>query len=157
MDVVSPRAREVEQAIASARFSAALPIALELRQAHPDEPLVELWLAAIYRGLDRHHDEAASWERFIALGSAPAEACPGLADAYARADATRAVAAYQRCVDLDPRDPERLIDLAMALERAGRGQEAVEAWHRAGRLDPKHPAVARRLEHLTRAATGRLP
>ena len=74
MDVVGPRAREVERAIASGRFSAALPMALELRGTYPDEPLVELWLAAIYRGLDRPGDEAASWERFISLGSAPAEA-----------------------------------------------------------------------------------
>ena len=157
MDVVGARAREVEQAIASARFSAALPVALELRETYPDEPLVELWLAAVYRGLDRPRDEAASWERFIVLGSAPAEACPGLADAYARADGSRAVASYQRCVDMDPRDAERLIDLAMALERAGQGKEALEAWHRAGQLDPKHPAVARRLEQLSRATSGRLP
>ena len=56
LDPVAPRAREVEQAIAAKRFTAALSMALELRATFPNEPLVQLWLTEVYRGLDRPRD-----------------------------------------------------------------------------------------------------
>jgi tetratricopeptide (TPR) repeat protein len=145
----SGRAREVERAIAERRFEHALPIALELRDSYPREPLAELWLAAIYRGAGRPADEVQAWERFIAFGSAPAEACPGLAEALAR-KGDPMVPAYERCVRMDPSDPERLLDLAAALERAGQSAAARETYQRASDLDPDHPVVVRALERLGR-------
>ena len=153
MDALSPRAREVELAIVENRFADALPIALELEAGYPGEPLTALWLAAIYRGLDRPNDEVRAWERFIALGSQPAEACPELAEARARVDGA-ALPAFERCAELDSRDPERLIDLGRAYEHAGRPDRALNAYRRAADLDPRHPLVSQSVERLSRPAAG---
>jgi tetratricopeptide (TPR) repeat protein len=156
LDPVSPRARQVERAIAAKHFADALPIALELAASYPGEALPAYWLALAYEGLGRFQDEAAAWERFIAVGGAPEEACPGLALAYARAsDGGAGLAAYERCVTLDARDPERLVDLAAALERAGRPSDALEAYRRAAALDSRHPIVARHVERLARELEGK--
>lgn len=155
LDPVSPAARQVEQAIAAERFNDALPIALELEASYPGEPLSAYWLALIYEGLGRSADEAAAWERFITLGGAPEEACPGLAEAHARAGgADAALGAYQRCARLDARDPERLVDLGEALERARKPADALDAYRRAASLDSKHPVIARRIERLSRELAG---
>lgn len=155
LDVVSPRARLIEHAIAAERFADALPIALEFEASYPREPLVAYWLALTYQGLGRAADEAAAWERFIALGAAPEEACPGLADAYARnGNGDGGLQAYERCTRLDPRDPERLLDLGDALERARRPSDALAAYRRAALLDPKHPVIARRIDRVSRQLAG---
>lgn len=155
LDVVSPRARQIERAMAAERFADALPIALELEASYPREPLVAYWLALTYQGLGRSADEAAAWERFIALGAAPEDACPGLADAYARnGTGDRELQAYERCARLDPRDPERLFDLGDALERARRPSDALAAYRRAALLDQKHPVIARRIDRVSRQLAG---
>jgi tetratricopeptide (TPR) repeat protein len=157
LDPVSPRAREVEHAIAAERHADALPLALELEASYPREPLVAYWLALIYQGLGRGADEVAAWERFITLGAAPEEACPGLADARARhagVDAEQGLRAYERCAELDPRDPERLIDLGDALDRARRRSDALDAYRRAAGLDPTHPVVRRRIDRVSRELAG---
>lgn len=151
LDALSPRARQVEQAIAAERFADALPIALELEAFYPREPLAAYWLALTYQGLGRSADEAAAWERFIALGAAPEEACPGLADAYARnGDGGGGLRAYERCAQLDPRDPERLLDLGDALERAQRPADALAVYRLAAGVDPRHPVIARRADRVSR-------
>jgi tetratricopeptide (TPR) repeat protein len=154
IDPVGPRAREVEQAIGTGRFADALPVALELGSSSR-EPLVAYWLALIYHGLGRPADEIESWERFIDRGGAPADACPGLADAAARlGDAARALSTYERCVSLDPQEPERLIDLGDALERADRPREALDAFQRALALDSRNPVVDHRIERVKRGGAG---
>ena len=112
-------------------------------------------LALTYQGLGRFADEAVAWERFITLGAAPEEACPGLADAYPRnGDGDGELRAYERCADLDPRDPERLLDLGDALERARRPSDALEVYRRAAGLDPRHPVIARRIDRVSRELAG---
>jgi Flp pilus assembly protein TadD len=156
LDVVSPQAREIERALTNRRFADVLPLALELQTAHPAEPLTAYWLALAYRGLDRPADEAAAWERFVVLGSAPAEACPDMAEAYARLGSEeQALAAYARCADLDPRDPERLLDLGHALEQAGKPADALTVYRTAATLDPGHPVIARRIDRLAGATASR--
>jgi Flp pilus assembly protein TadD len=148
LDVVGPPAREIEAAIAETRFADALPLVLELRVRHPHEPVIALWLAAVYKGLGRPAEEAEAWERFIASGLQGAEGCPELAEAYARVGAEPGLRAYQRCVQLDPEDAERQVDLGRALERAGRTAEAQAAYRRAAALDPHHPLAVDRLERV---------
>jgi tetratricopeptide (TPR) repeat protein len=155
LDVVGPPAREIENAIAERRFTDALPLALEVGDAHPSSPLIALWLAAIYEGLGRPAEEAAAWERFITSGMEEAEACPGLAEAYARVDEEQGLRAFERCARLDPEDPERRIDLAAAFERMGRPQDALQAYRDAARLDPNHPIAVRGVERLNAKAGDR--
>lgn len=69
-DALAPESRFVERAIAEQRFGAALPVALQLRRAHADEPLVAYWLAIIEQGLGGAADAHSAWDDFQRL-SAP--------------------------------------------------------------------------------------
>lgn len=157
MNPVSPQAREIERALADDQYERALLLAKELQTLHPDEPLVELWLAQTYRGLSRFADEAKAWERFIEIGSAPEEACPWIAYAYSNGGKDQTPlnpAAFERCARLDPRDPERLRGLGDALDGAGKLEEALAVYRRAVEMDPRNPAIARQVERLSRAVAG---
>jgi tetratricopeptide (TPR) repeat protein len=151
LDALAPQSRSVEQAIGERRFADALPVALELQQAHADESLVAYWLATIFHGLDRPRDELAAWETYIRLSSAPVDACPDIAEAYERlGDRARAVEQYQRCAGYDPREPDRLVDLGEAWEREQKVEQALATYQSAALLDPHNPALARRIDQLSR-------
>ena len=66
-DVVGPESRFVELAIGEQRFADALPVAVELRRLHPDEPVTAYWLGTIYEGLGRAADARTAWTDFERL------------------------------------------------------------------------------------------
>jgi len=70
-DAVAPESRFVERAIGEHRFGDALPVALQLRRAHADAPLVAYWLATIYQGLGRSADARSAWADFERLSGSP--------------------------------------------------------------------------------------
>jgi len=141
---LEPRPRVVSQLIAARQFAEALPLAVELRQSYPDEPEIVYWLAAIHHGLSAWRDEAAAWEDYIRVSATPEAACPALPEAYARlGDVSKTLAAYERCRALDPQNPDRLFDLAIAYERSGRGSDAIPLYRQAAALDPHDPALGK--------------
>ena len=100
-DALAPRPSAVEQLIVAARFSDALPLALELRDQYPNEPLTSYWLAVINHGLTRWHEEAEAWTEYVRTSAAPREACPAWPAAYARnGESARALSAASRCKDM---------------------------------------------------------
>jgi len=153
LDPLQPEAREVERAIANSRFADALRIATDLEKTYPQEPLVAYWLAAIYHGMDSPRDEAQAWERYMQSSSMPDEACPRIGQLYEDlGDRARALNEYERCAALDPRRPDRLVDLAEAAERFGDVARARNAFGRAAELDPTDVSVAEHLRRLSRKA-----
>src|SRR5262245_39872438 len=97
-DPLTPRGRQIEQAIVSGRYAEALPLATALSRAYPQEPQVLYWLAEIHRGLGSSSAEIDAWEQFTKLSGAPEAACPSLPEAYAREGrAQDALHAYERC------------------------------------------------------------
>jgi tetratricopeptide (TPR) repeat protein len=145
-DPMARRPRAVEHAIGEGRFAEALPLAIELNRIHPAQPLVSYWLAVIYRGLARAQDEAGAWEAYMRQSTTPEEACPDVAAAHGRAgDAARAMAALKKCTELDPREPERWLDLGDGLERSGDHEGALAAYRRGFEIDSRHSILAARL------------
>ena len=154
-DPLEARGRQVELAIETGRFSDGLPVALDLQRSHPDEPLVLYWLTEIYRGLGRPRDEVLAWQAYLRLSSAPEDACPWLAEAYAHAgDAEAALGQYRDCVSIDPDEPQRLLDLAAAQAARHQMSDALESYARAAALDPRDPAIPRLAGALHRTAGG---
>jgi tetratricopeptide (TPR) repeat protein len=142
-DPLAARPRVVEELLSAGQFAQALPLALELRTGFPREPEVLVWLAAIHHGLHDDRAEAAAWEEYLRMSSVPAAACPALPDAYTRIGSTsKALAAFERCLQQSPNDPDRMVDLAAAYEKAGRANDAVELYRQAAALDPYDPALA---------------
>ena len=145
-DPLQPLARTVETRIGEQRFAEAMPVALELQQAYPNEALIAYWLAEIHHGLDHPAAEAEMWERYMSLSPAPAEACPALPMAYAtlhRKD--QALTSFERCAQLTPDDPDALIDVGRAYLAVGRTGDAANAFERAAAIDPDNPLPKRYL------------
>jgi tetratricopeptide (TPR) repeat protein len=139
-DPLQPLGRTVEQRIAERRYAEALPVAMELQQAYPKEPLVAFWIAQVHHGLNHPSAEADAWERYMALSPAPAEACPSLPLAYVQMHRPeKALSSYERCAELAPDDVDVLIDVGKAYAEAGRRDRARAAFERAAILDPDHP------------------
>ena len=148
-DPHAARPRVVEELISARQFSQALPLALELQRSFPNEAEVAFWVAAIHHGLGDSQAEATALEDYARLSSTLAAACPALPAAYERlGDRPRAVAAYERCLQQDPQDPDRVSDLAGAYQASGRTAEALELYRHAVALDPYNPSLARRLAAL---------
>ena len=90
-------------------------------------------------------------EAFIRASASPADACPGLAQAYERTgNRKRAIEEFQRCAAADPQEPDFLADLGAAWERAGQHGDALAAYRSAACLDPANPELARRIGELSR-------
>jgi tetratricopeptide (TPR) repeat protein len=151
LDALAPQSRSVERAIEERRFADALPVALELQQAHDDEPLVAYWLATIFHGLNRPRDEVAAWETYVRLSSTPADACPAIADAYeSLGDRAGSLAQHQRCVGYEPREPDHLVDLGEAWERDQQIEQALATYRSAVLLDPLNASLVRRIDEISR-------
>ena len=100
-DALAPRPGAVEQLLAAGRFSEALPLALELRDQYPNEPLTFYWLAMINHHLTRWHEEAEAWTDYVRTSAAPGEACPAWPAAYARnGESAEALTAAARCEEM---------------------------------------------------------
>jgi Flp pilus assembly protein TadD len=154
-DPLAPRPRVVERMLDARQFPDAEPLAIQLRDEYPREPLVEYWIAAIEHGLRHDEAEVAAWEAYVALSPTPEEACPGWPEAYARLGRVdRALAAFERCASIDAKNPDRLIDLAAAYERASRLESARDAYRRAAALDDGNPVAQSGLDRLA-ATSGR--
>jgi len=104
-DPFLPAVRALEFRVEEARFEEALPLAQDLARVFPAEPEVALMLARVHHGLRDAASEASAWETYVTLSSTPAEACPALPEAYARAgQADAARDAHARCAAFDGRD-----------------------------------------------------
>jgi len=105
-----------------------------------------MWLARVHHGLNDAAREADAWESYVGLGTAPAEACPALPEAYARAGKpSDTLRAYERCTTFAPNDAEAVIDLGDAYARERRWHDACAQYTRAAELDPDNPLPAARL------------
>jgi tetratricopeptide (TPR) repeat protein len=153
-DPFLPAARALEQRIGEGRFADALPLAHELERSYPRDAQVAFWLARVHHGLNDSAREAIAWERFTTLSTAPEEACPALAEAYARAGKpAESLQAYERCAAFADPDVVRLVDLGEAYARAHRTRDAIAQYERAASIDPGDRNLVSRLTAL-RGAPG---
>ena len=153
-DPFLPAARALEQRIGEGRFADALPLARELERTYPRDAQVFFWLARVHRGLNDSASEIIAWERYVTLSAAPEEACPALAEAYARVGRpAESLQAYERCAAFDDRDVLRLVDLGEAYERAHRTRDAIAQYERAASIDPGDRNLMSRMTAL-RGAPG---
>jgi tetratricopeptide (TPR) repeat protein len=104
------------------------------------------------RALGVSHLAVGTIDRAITAFEAAAAADPGRASAHsdvavaylqrarssrAEVDLTRALEAADRALTLDPGMPEALFNRALALERLGRGDDAIGAWKAYLAVDPR--------------------
>jgi len=125
------------EAYDAGRYTDALAPTLELTRALPNQHIYEQRLALIYQHLGRAVEEAAAWERMVAVSPTPVEACPALPDAYVKAGgySETALKAFERCVGFDPGNTDMLFYLGRAREQAGRIDGATAAYREAASVN----------------------
>jgi len=148
-DMLAPRGRSVELALAEGRFEDARVLAEELRRTFPEDPFPWYLLATIHRASAHLEAESAAWDEYMRRSETPVEACPDVGLAYEqRGESDQALDRFRRCADLEPNEPDRLTDLAGALERVGQIGEARDTYQRAVALEPRDLWVAGKLREL---------
>jgi len=130
-------AAKVKSLIGEGRYKDALEPAKKLVAAYPDSGIYLDRLATVYHFLGKPREEAAAWERYMAVDPTPEEACAHLDHAYAALhDRGAQRQAAERCLALDGRNPDFLFTLAHVHEMAGELKEAGELYERGAQLAP---------------------
>jgi len=127
------------------RYSDALAPTLTLSQAYPDNHIYLGHLADIYDHLGRYGDEAHAWEQFMNRAPVPVEACPKIGQAYWKQGdkfEAQAVAAYQRCLALDPSNTDSIFYLAHALEMSNQWPQAADYYQKGLAISPDYTDLA---------------
>lgn len=127
------------------RYADALAPTLTLSQAYPDNHIYLGHLADIYDHLGRYADEARAWEKFMNRAPVPVEACPKIGQAYWKQGdkfENQAIAAYQRCLALDPSNTDSIFYLAHALEMSNQWAQAADYYQKGLAISPEYTDLA---------------
>jgi tetratricopeptide (TPR) repeat protein len=127
--------------IAQHRYADALKPTLILSRAYPDNAIYLEQLAEIYDQVGRYDEEARYWEKYMNHAPVPIEACPHIGQAYWKQGdkgEVQAISAYQRCLNLDPRNPDSYFYLAHALEMSGQPAQAADQYQKGLAITPDY-------------------
>lgn len=131
----------------------ALSLTQKLLRSFPNNPMYLSFQAEMFREMKRYRDEAASWELYMKTAPFPTEACPHIAKAYDNMEKPGlALAAHRRCLALDPGKSDLQLYLALALEREGQDDEALQLYQS---ILEKSPGYSDAKLGLARILTGR--
>lgn len=127
--------------LAEGQYSQALDPTFTLYRAYPENHIYIGRLAEIYNHLGRYEDEAKFWELYMDRAPTPLEACPQIGQAYWKQGEKfepRAVAAFQRCLALDPKNTDSIFYLAHALEMSGQWAQAADLYQKGLAIAPSY-------------------
>jgi len=122
-------------------YADALQPTLKLYTAYPANHIYIGRLADIYDHLGRYDEEAQYWEKYMDHAPNPIEACPQIGQAYWKQGdkfEPQAIAAYRRCLALDPKNTDSLFYLAHALEMSGQWAQAAEQYQKGLAISPAY-------------------
>lgn len=129
------------QFIRQDRYADALQPTDTLHQAFPDNHIYLGRLADIYNHLGRYKDEAETWEKYMNVAPTPVAACPRIGQAYWKQGEQfypQALAAFERCLKLDPKNSDSIFFLAHALEMTGQFDRAAQLYSTGVQLSPNY-------------------
>lgn len=121
-------------------LSEALTITRRLHRAFPDSHTHLFQIATLESQVGTPLATAEAWQEYLDLSPTPLEACPAIGHAWQAAGRSdRALAALEFCLSIDPENPDSLLYLALARERAGQ-LEGAETLYRTGiQVSPSYP------------------
>jgi tetratricopeptide (TPR) repeat protein len=121
------------------KYQEALAAALRLHDAYPGNHLYIEMAAKSYGRLADYKHEAEFWEKYFDSAPDPVTACPQIGQAYGKQGRTKdAIAAFERCLRLDPENSDSIFFLAHALEMAGEPDRAAELYRRGLTIAPEY-------------------
>jgi tetratricopeptide (TPR) repeat protein len=123
------------------KFQEALAPSLQLHEVYPGNHIYIARLADIYDHLERYGDEAQMWEQYLDRAPTPVEGCPQYGQAYQKwgdGHEKEAIAAFERCLALDPTNTDSIFYMAHALELEGEWDRAAALYERGIVLSPSY-------------------
>lgn len=125
------------RAVDDERWDDALALTLDLVGCHGEDAASLSRLAQIYNRMHRPTDEAATWERYMAIAPRPALACPMIGKAYrGLGQYEHAIDAFERCLATDEKNPMLVYYLGLGYEWAGDFTPAREYYRQSIALAP---------------------
>jgi tetratricopeptide (TPR) repeat protein len=124
------------------RYREALQPSLLLFEANPENHIYIAQVARTYEHLSDYQHAAQFWEKYLDYAPSPETGCPQIADDYwkqGEGKEQEAIAAYERCLKLDPTNPDFVFYLGHALEMAGKLDRAAEVYARGVKMSPDYP------------------
>ena len=123
------------------RYRDALEPTLTLYTSYPGNHIYIARLAEIYDHLGQYDQESAYWEKYLDHAPTPIEACPQIGQSYWKQGEKfqkQAIAAYQRCLAIDPKNTDSIFYLAHALEMSGEWAQAADLYRKGIALSPAY-------------------
>ena len=123
------------------KFQDALAPTLELHEVYPENHIYISRLAEIYDHLERYGEEAQMWELYLDRAPTPVEGCPQYGQAYQKwgdDHDKEAIAAFERCLSLDPTNTDSIFFLAHALELQGEWDRAATLYEKGIAISPNY-------------------
>ena len=113
------------------KYQDALKFSDDLLAHFPNNHVYLEQAAIIEHNLGRPIEEAQMLERFIKVAPDPSEACPRIAHAYrATNEPARMLDAAKRCTNIEPRNSDFQLELALAFERTGDLGQALRTYEK---------------------------
>jgi tetratricopeptide (TPR) repeat protein len=123
------------------RWDDALKPTLTLSKAYPENHIYLGRLGEIYDHLGKYDEEARTWEKYMDHAPMPIEACPQIGQAYWKQGDNfeqQAIAAYRRCLAIDPKNTDSIFYLAHALEMTGDWSQAADQYRSGIAVSPNY-------------------
>jgi len=141
------KARELQEESAVMQrygnWTKALPLTLKLHEAYPESHIYIGQLADIYDHLGRFREEAEMWEAFLERAPRPIEGCPQIGQSYEKQGLPKqAMKAFERCLAIEPTDPDQVFYLARSVEKDGQIDRAAALYARGVELSPNYSDLA---------------
>ena len=127
--------------IGEGNYREALQPSLLLYGAYPENHIYIEQVAEIYEHLGDYAHAAQYWEKYLDHAPRPETGCPQIGDDYwkqGEAGEQKAIAAYERCVKLDPTNPDAVFYLAHALEKSDDLDRAASVYQQGIKMSPNY-------------------
>lgn len=139
-DARASQMTEIRKLIQSGDYQHAFAPAQTLYNDHPQNQIFIEQLAGIDGHLGRYRDEANLWEQYLLYSPTPIEGCPRIGLAYSHENRNDlAIDALQRCLKIEPDNPDVLFYLANTYEREGQREKANEVYVTGLKSAPNDP------------------
>lgn len=131
---------KTKKLVQAGKLEEAMPGALQLYKAFPENHIYIEQLAQIYDALGHWPESAAMWEHYLQYAPTPTDGCPMLGFAYENLNQPElAFKAHERCWQFEQNNSDLIFYYAHALERQGQYSRAIQLYRQGLHRSPTYP------------------
>ncbi len=134
-----------KELIEEQKYQEALAPTLKLHEAYPENHIYISRLADVYDRLGDYKKESQMWALYLDRAPTPVEGCPQYGQSIwkqGEGHEKEAIAAFERCLSLDPKNTDSIFYLAHALEMNGEWDRAAQYYEQGLAISPNYTDLA---------------